>query len=155
MIYMFLEGIKGESNDGAHKEWIEIISASHSISRAEARQTTQAKAPKSAAALSDFFITKLVDMSSSKIAESILYGRSIGKVLLHFAASSENGTRHTYLEYELRNVVLSQYSFSAKDEPVEQFALNFEEIKQSYEIKAKDNKTNGKVSYNWRLETVK
>jgi type VI protein secretion system component Hcp len=58
----------------------------------------------------------------------------------------------TYLKYELKNVMISSYSVSAESgRPMEQFSINFEEIKVTYTEQVAG-KSSGKVEYTWKVE---
>ena len=66
-MYMQIEGLKGESTDSEHKDWIELLSFNHAI-----------KQPASASPIggttgrcqhSDYTITKRVDLASPQLYE--------------------------------------------------------------------------------------
>lgn len=136
--YLKLGDIKGESTDSEHKDWIIIESMSSPIFR-----STQDSEPTAAGMASGkrqhkpLVITKELDKASPKLQEAATKGKVFPKVIIHVQAnegsSAYGGARATYLKYELENVMITSYQVSgdsaAGEVPMEEFALNYEEIK--------------------------
>jgi type VI secretion system Hcp family effector len=101
-------------------------------------------------------VVKEVDASTPKLAEAIADGKSFPVVKIDLCTSSEGGKRVPYLQWELKNVRVTDYNVSATGDegavPTEQLAFNFEEIKQVYDKLDKQNKSQGKVEYTWKIE---
>ena len=96
------------------------------------------------------------DKASPKLLEKLNMGEVIPKLEIEQTATFGEGTRATYLKYELKNVQISSYQFSASgnDEgrPLVQIANNFEEIKVTYtEFDSQGNK-GGTVETEWKVE---
>jgi len=144
--YVKFDGVDGESTDAKHKEWIDVLSFSHSIHRGDSGSSVRSAA---GAVFEDIVITKELDKSSTKLAESIAMGEVIPKV--EFELTSSAGT---YYKYELTNVMVTSYSVSgdSDDRLTEQISLNFEEIKTTYTEYGSDGSNKGNVETTWNVE---
>jgi type VI secretion system secreted protein Hcp len=154
--YAYIEGIKGESQDAGHEEWVNLLSVDQAIHRPISGGASGSTRHRSSVIFDDIVIMKEVDASTPKLAEAIADGAHIPTVKIHLCTSSEGGQRVPYLQWELKNVRVTDYNLSAMaDEgavPTEQVAFNFEEIKQIYDKLDKQNKSQGKVEYTWKVE---
>lgn len=153
--YLFVEGIKGESQDAGHKDWINLVSVEQTIHRPMEPGASGATRHRGTAYFEGILIAKEVDASTPKLAESIADGKNFPMVKIHLVTSSEAGKRIPYLMWELKNARLTSYHIRAVDEhqpPTEQLSLNFEEIKQIYDKLDKQNKSAGKIEYTWKVE---
>ncbi len=145
--YMKFDGVDGEAVDKDHQSWSDLVSFQHSITRGDpGSDTTRQRA---SATLGDVVVVKELDKASPKLAESILSGKVFPKVELHLASSAG-----TYFTYELKNVMVTSYSISggADDIPMEEFSLNFEEIKVTYTEMDSDGNKKGNIEYSWKVE---
>ena len=122
--YLKFDGVDGEATDTKHKEWIEVLSFSQTITR-ETSDSSGTTRTRGSATMGDIVVVKELDKSSPKLAESILIGKVFPKVEIHLTSSA--GT--TYYAYELTNVMVTSYSISgdADQVPMEEFSLNFED----------------------------
>ncbi len=154
--YLKIGDIKGESTDDGHKDWINLLSVGNSISRPMGAGASGSTRHRSSATFGDVLCVKEVDASTPKLQEAIADGTSFAKVNIDLCTSSEGGKRIPYLQWELSNARVSSYSISGATEggevPSEQFSLNFEAIKVTYDKLGKNNKSAGKVEYTWKIE---
>jgi len=160
--YIKIDGIDGEATDKDHQGWIEIESIS---SRMDLSPRSIAATPASEAdgsrrrgsvVLEDVTITKSPDKASPQILEAVCKGKVIPKVDVYLSAS-DGGSRATYLKYELKNVMVTSYSVhtsGGSDVPVEEFSLNFEEIKVTYDDQAglRSKGKGGNAETTWKVE---
>jgi len=144
--YIKFDGVDGEATDAKHKEWIEVLSFSQSIHRGDSGSSVRTTA---SVVFEDIVLTKELDKSSPKLAESVATGKVIPKV--EFELTSSAGT---YYKYELTNVMVTSYSVSgtADDRPIEQVSLNFEQIKTTYTEYGSDGSKKGNVETTWKVE---
>jgi len=144
--YIKFDGVDGEATDANHKEWIEVLSFSQTIHRGDSGSSVRTTA---GVVFEDIVLTKELDKSSPKLAESVATGKVIPKV--EFELTSSVGT---YYKYELTNVMVTSYSVSgsADEIPTEQVSLNFEEIKTTYTEYGSDGKKGGNVETTWKVE---
>jgi type VI secretion system secreted protein Hcp len=137
--YLQIDGLKGESTDSDHKDWIEILSYSLAASApapgtAEAAATNQTKP----SGPGDIVITKQMDSSSPKLLALCSSGKHIGKATIE---STANGQPETI---EMSDVVVSNVSpqdgaadraagsKSATDVPTESITLDYGKIQWTY-----------------------
>jgi len=146
--YLKFDGVDGEATDAKHKEWIDVLSFSQTITR-ETSDSSGATRTRSSATMGDIVVVKELDKSSPKLAESILMGKVFPTVKFQLASSAG-----TYFTYELKNVMVTSYSISgdADQVPMEEFSLNFEEIKVTYTEMDSEGNKKGNVEYSWKVE---
>ena len=153
--YIKFDGVDGETLDKDHKAWSDILSFSQGVSQ-PGGSATGATRRRGDAILDDVSVSKELDKSSPKIAESVCKGKVYPKVEIHLTASYTDAGRTTYYAYELKNVLVTSYNISgsgqSEDVPTEQISMNFEEIKVTYtECDSKGGKK-GNVEYSWKVE---
>jgi type VI secretion system secreted protein Hcp len=153
--YIKFDGIEGESVDKDHKAWINILSFSQGIHQPGGGATGTARR-RGDVILDDISVSKLLDKSSPKIAESVCKGKVFPKVEIELTASYTDAGRVTYYRYELKNVLVTSYSVSgaaqSEEAPAEDFSLNFEEIKVTYTENDNKGKKKGNIEYSWKVE---
>ena len=108
--YLQIDGIKGESTDSQHKDWIDVLSysgltvppASEPVKAADAKQT-------GASQHGHLVITKQVDRASPTLHEMCSSGKHIKQATIEVMRAS-GGKRVKYLVYELHEVIISNVS---------------------------------------------
>lgn len=127
--YLQIDGIKGESTDSQHKDWIEILSYSQSAGATApgAADTKKTSGP------SEILITKKMDSSSPLLQKLCSSGKHIPKATLHvMRAGAEPATA------EMSDVVISSVSpqvsppDKATGAPTESISLNYGKIQWTY-----------------------
>lgn len=142
--YVKFDGIDGESVDKNHKSWCDLLSFSQSFSKPAATGATRRRG---SVVVEDLVCVKEIDKSSPKLQEAVCKGKVFPKLELELVNSTG-----TYLRYELKKVMITSYSISGgSDQPIEEFSINFEEIKVTY-TEQKGGKTAGNVEYTWKVE---
>ena len=149
--YLKLSGINGVATDSAHKYWIEITSFSFGITGPSDSLVRSTDTDKEAPKPDDISISKKVDKTSPALASAAcdptkvfptatiaLCGRSGPKVLTVYT-----GGVPTYMEYELKNVCVKNYSLTGgSGYATESLTLGFTEITWKY--------TDGNISGTWK-----
>ncbi len=153
--YIKFDGVEGEAQDKDHKGWSDLASFGQGVHQ-PGGGATGATRRRGDVIIDDISCSKELDKASPKIAEAVCMGKVYPKVEIHLTASFTDAGRQTYYAYELKNVLVTSYnvggSGQAEDVPMEDFALNFEEIKVTYtECDAKGSKK-GNVEYSWKVE---
>ena len=153
--YIKFEGVDGESKDKDHKGWSDLDSFSQGMSQPGSSATGPARR-RGDVILDDISVTKNLDKASPKIGEAVCNGKVFPKVEIHLTASYTDAGRVTYYAYELKNVLVTHYHVSGSGQseqvPIDDIAMNFEEIKVTYtEADDKGNKK-GSVEYGWKVE---
>jgi type VI secretion system secreted protein Hcp len=153
--YLQIDGLKGESTDTAHKDWIEILSWSHVISQPSSATANSAGGGTSGRCKhEDFVITKYVDLASPKLYEMCSSGKHISKVIVELMRAS-GGAPVKYLAIEMDQVVISKVApghIDGNDLPVESVSFNYGIIKWTYtQQKRADGSKGGNVTGGWSL----
>ena len=101
--YLKFEGVKGESQDKEHNDWIDVISVDWGATRSTVtRSGTRLRQPKLEAGT--VTITKRVDKASPGLMMRNASGKPMKTVVIE---SNYGGARATYLKYELTNVMVT------------------------------------------------
>ena len=153
--YIKFDGVEGEALDKDHKGWTDLSSFSQGLHQPGGGATGSTRR-RGDVIMDDINCTKELDKSSPKIAESMCTGKVFPTVEIDLTASYTEAGRVTYYRYELKNVLVTSYniggSCQAEDVPVEDFSLNFEEIKVTYTENDSKGKKKGNVEYSWKVE---
>jgi type VI secretion system secreted protein Hcp len=153
--YIKFDGVDGEAKDKDHQAWSDLATFGQSIHQ-PGGGATGATRRRGDVIMDDLSCSKELDKASPKIAESICKGKVFPKVEIHLTASTTDAGRVTYYAYEMKNVQVTSYnvggSGQAEDVPVEDFSLNFEEIKVTYTENDSKGKKKGNVEYSWKVE---
>ncbi len=144
-LFVQVDGIKGESTDDKHKEWILSDSASLPVFRSIPGGAVDQQRTKGETSLGDITFTRQLDKSSPKLMEACALGKFNKKVVVEFTTTT-GGKTETYLKWELENVIFTGYSVhgnsSGEPLPSEQVSMNFTKI--TYTYTEYDNKTGSK-----------
>ncbi|MEL6106326.1 MAG: type VI secretion system tube protein Hcp [Planctomycetota bacterium] len=153
--YIKFDGIDGECKDKDHKGWCDLASFSQAVHQPGGGNTGSTRR-RGDVILDDLSCAKELDKSSPKIAEAVCKGKVFPKVEIDLTASYTDAGRVTYYRYELKNVLVTSYNVSGSgqsdDVPMEDFSLNFEEIKVTYTENDSKGKKKGNVEYSWKVE---
>jgi len=153
-MFLKLGDIQGESTDPEHSDWINLLSVNEAISRPTS--STDSTRTRSSAVFEDVGIGKELDKSSPKLREALASGRVFPKAEIELTTTCGAGAREVYFKYELTNVSVTSISLNASGSetaPVEEFSLNFEEIKWTYTILDESCNPGGTVEAIWSIET--
>ncbi len=153
--YIKFDGVDGEAQDKDHKGWSDIASFGQGLNQ-PGGAATGATRRRGDVVMDDISISKELDKASPKIAEAICKGKVFPKVEIQLTASYTDAGRVTYYAYELKNVLITSYNIGgsgqSEDVPMEDFSLNFEEIKVTYTEADSQGKKKGNVEYSWKVE---
>lgn len=124
--YLKFEGVKGESQDKDHQDWIDVISVDWGATRSTTTRSGQRlKQPRMAAGT--VTITKRVDKASPILMMRNASGKHMKKVIVD---SNYGGSRATYLKYELQNVrITSLTTAGSGDQLTETITLSYQKIR--------------------------
>ncbi len=153
--FIKFDGVDGEAQDKDHKNWSDVASFSQGLMQ-PGSSSTGATRRRGDVVLEDIQVSKELDKASPKIAEAVCNGKVFPKVEIHLTASYTDAGRVTYYAYELKNTLVTSYNISgsgqSEDVPMENFSLNFEEIKVTYTEADSKGKSKGNVEYSWKVE---
>lgn len=106
-VYLFIDGIKGESADSAHQGWIEVTAAQWGVKQPKsATSSTAGGHTAERCEHRSLTISKLADLSSPLLLQTCSAGRTISKAKLECMRADGQGERVKYYEVELENVLI-------------------------------------------------
>lgn len=135
-IFLNYEGIKGESSDSNHKDWIDISDWKFDVKRAITSATsTKGDRESSNAEIGDLILSKYTDSATPKIFIESCCGT--GKnATLHLTKTGAGSGADVYMEINLKNALISQYSVAGNDKsakrPQELIGISFVDIEIKY-----------------------
>lgn len=145
-MFLKIDGIKGESRDEKHRDWIEIESFSWGVSQSGSFAGGTPTAGK--VSLQDFTITKKLDKSSPLLMKTCATGKALPAVQINMARNKND--KQVYMEYQLTDCLVSSYSPSGASSsdpvPTEQISFIFIKVEMRYrEIDPSSNEVVGEV----------
>jgi type VI secretion system secreted protein Hcp len=158
--YLQIDGIKGESTEDKHKDWIEVLSYNHQIKqRTSSTRSSAGGATTGASEHGDVYIGKYVDASSPKLYEACSTGKHFKKAAIEFMRQS-GGSKVKYLEIKLEEVIISSIASegqkTADELQTETIALNYGKIEWVYtQQKRADGSGGGNVTAKYDLTSAK
>ncbi|UYV13431.1 MAG: type VI secretion system tube protein Hcp [Phycisphaera sp.] len=134
--FMEVEGIKGDSTDKAHKEWIEILGFQHRIHQPTGGTgSAQGTHAGGRADHADFKITKRLDSATPGLALHCCNGKPIPEVKIELCRAMGDKTK--FMQFTLKDAIISEVSpigRAAGDDsiPVEEVCFRYGEIHWEY-----------------------
>jgi len=134
--FIEIEGIKGDSTDAAHKDWIEILGFQHAITQptggASSGQGTHAGGR---ADHGDLVITKRLDSASPVLAAHCCNGKPIKEIKIELCRAMGDKTK--FMQYTLKESIVSKVAPTGQTVgedtiPTEQVAFRYGEIHWEY-----------------------
>ncbi|HEX8613767.1 MAG TPA: type VI secretion system tube protein Hcp [Telluria sp.] len=157
-VYLQIDGIKGESTDSQHKDWIECQSVSWGVSQPKsATASTGGGHTAERCEHTEVFISKLADLASPLLLQNCSSGKTLPKAKLEFMRADGQGERIKYFEIELENVLIGTVSPSVAEGDIltEQLGLKYSKVKWKYTQQKVGGGTGGNTSGGWDLATNK
>ncbi|NHZ39344.1 MULTISPECIES: Hcp family type VI secretion system effector [Massilia] len=157
-VYLQIDGIKGESTDNLHKDWIECQSVSWGVSQPKsATASTSGGHTAERCEHSELFIAKLADLATPLLLQNCSSGKTLPKAKLEFMRADGQGERIKYFEMELENVLIGTVSPSVTEGDImsEQLGLKYSKVKWKYTQQKVGGGTGGNTSGGWDLATNK
>lgn len=135
-IFMNFEGIKGESSDKGHKQWMDIDSIQWGVTRRINTMTSsQNDRESSNAEISNLVITRYMDSATPSLFIESCCGT--GKdVVIHLTKTGTGSGTDVYMEYTLKNALVSDYQVAAQSQdsnrPMETITISFVDLEVKY-----------------------
>ena len=155
-VYLHIDGIKGESADDRHKDWIECKSVSWAVEQPRsATSSTGGGHTAERCEHRDVVITKLADLASPILLQTCAAGRTIPKAKLEFMRADAQGERVKYFEIELDNVLIGAVSPSVSEGDIltEEVGFKFSKVRWKYTQQRISGGMGGNTSGGWDLAT--
>ena len=157
-VYLQIDGIKGESTDDKHKDWIECTSVNWGVSQPRsATASTGGGHTAERCEHKEVVFTKLADLSSPILLQTCSAGKTIPKAKLEFMRADGQGDRIKYFEIELENVLIGAIRPEVDEGSIiqETVGLKFSKIKWTYTQQKVTGGAGGNTSGGWDLATNK
>ncbi|MFC4931162.1 Hcp family type VI secretion system effector [Massilia sp. GCM10023247] len=157
-VYLQIDGIKGESMDDKHKDWIECTSVNWGVSQPRsATASTGGGHTAERCEHKEITFTKLADLSSPILMQTCAAGKTIPKAKLEFMRADGQGERIKYFEIELENVLIGSVMPTVKEGSImqETVSLKFSQVKNKYTQQKVTGGAGGNTSGGWNLATNK
>jgi len=157
-VYLQIDGIKGESMDDKHKDWIECTSVNWGVSQPRsATASTGGGHTAERCEHQEVVFTKLADLASPILLQTCSAGKTIPKAKLEFMRADGQGERIKYFEIELENVLIGAIKPAVEEGSIiqEKVGLKFSKIKWKYTQQKVTGGAGGNTSGGWDLATNK
>jgi type VI secretion system secreted protein Hcp len=157
-VYLQIDGIKGESMDDKHKDWIECTSVNWGVSQPRsATASTGGGHTAERCEHKEVVFTKLADLASPILLQTCSAGKTIPKAKLEFMRADGQGERIKYFEIELENVLIGAIMPTVEEGSIiqEKVGLKFSKIKWKYTQQKVTGGAGGNTSGGWDLATNK
>lgn len=150
--YLQIDGIKGESTDQKHRDWIEVSSVMYAIHQPRAESVSTAGGMTSGRA--DIFpitFKKLADIASPVLLQTCAAGKTIPKAAFEFLRADSNGNPITYFRIELENLLIASITPDSGEGGIitERVQLSYAKIKWNYVKQSIRGGSQGNTSGGW------
>ena len=157
-VYLQIDGIKGESMDDKHKDWIECTSVKWGVSQPRSATASTGGGHTAERCVHDeVSFSKLADLASPILLQTCSAGKTIPKARLEFMRADGQGERIKYFEIELENVLIGSIKPEVQEGSIitEKVSVKFSKIKWKYTQQKVTGGAGGNTSGGWDLATNK
>ena len=157
-VYLQIDGIKGESNDSTHKDWIECRSVAWEVLQPKsATASTSGGHTAERTEHRDIVLSKLTDLASPVLLQNCSSGKTLPKAKLEFRRADGQGERIKYFEIELENVLIGSVSPAVNEGDIlgETVSLKYSKVKWKYTQQKVGGGSGGNTSGGWDLASNK
>ncbi len=143
--FMKMDNLGGESTDDKHFDEIMLTSCSFSAHNSSSYNNASKTVSKGQALMADIAYTKEADKTSVALFKACASGKVFPKVTISFQTNTGDDKKIDFLVYELENVVITNYNFSAAESADESGSLTYAKIRQVYDQRDEKGSSLGKV----------
>lgn len=149
--FLKLDGVKGESQDAAYPDQIDVLSWSWGLSQSGSVHTGGG-AGSGKVSVQDISLTKYIDVSSPTLHLFCANGKHIAKGMLICRKAGENPLEYLKLDLEEIMVTSVQTGGSGgEDRLTENITLNFRKVKTTYTQQNKDGSKGAAPEMTWDI----
>jgi type VI secretion system secreted protein Hcp len=156
--YLQIEGIKGESSDDKHRDWIEVSHVAWGVHQPRAATVSTAGGHTNGRAeLQNIIFHKLADLSSPILLQTCAAGKTIPRAVFEFMRADSDSKPITYFKIELENVMIANVLPDSGEGGTisEHVQLAYSKIKWSYTRQSIRGGAQGTTSGGWDLASNK
>ncbi|MFJ5300594.1 type VI secretion system tube protein Hcp [Pseudomonas sp. SLFW] len=154
-IFIKIGDIKGESQDKAHKDEIDVLNWSWGMTQS-GNMHTGGGGGAGKVSVRDLSFTKYIDKATPNLMMVCSSGKHIDKVTLTVRKAGGE-SQVEYLVITLEEVIVTGYDTGgsgAEDRLTEKLTLNFAQVRVDYQPqKADGTKDGGLIKYGWNIRT--
>jgi type VI secretion system secreted protein Hcp len=150
--FMQISDIPGESKDGKHDGWIELLSFRHgAVQPVSSTASSAGGAAVGRVNFSPVTISKLVDKTSPKLWEACFTGKHIKKITIELCRAG--GDKQKYLVIKMEQVLIADFEQGGSDDfPIETVSFFPGKITMDYIQQSREDGTPaGTVAAGWDL----
>ena len=144
-IFMFIDGVPGDSEDQDHRDWIDVLSVQESMTR-----TVDLDGRLGVAKLLDTAINKELDRTSPVLRQELTSGRPIPEVIIS-VTTSVNGLRVEYFRLTYKGVLLTSISMQGDGAVplAEDLSFTFSSVEWTYTQYDKNGVPGATITTGW------
>lgn len=157
-VYLQIDGIKGESTDDSHKDWIECRSVQWEVLQPKsATASTGGGHTAERCEHKEIAIAKHADLATPLLLQNCSSGKTIPKAKFEFMRADGKGDRIKYFEIELENVLISGVTPVVVEGDIlnESVSLKYSKVKWKYTQQKIGGGSGGNTSGGWDLSANK
>ena len=157
-VYVQIDGIKGESTDDSHKDWIECQAVDFGVLQPKsATASTGGGHTAERCEHKDITFTKLADLSTPLLLQNSSSGKTIAKAKFEFLRADGKGERVKYFEIEIENLIISSVSSAVSEGSIltDVVSLKYSQVKWKYTQQKIGGGAGGNTSGGWDLSKNK
>ena len=150
-MFLKIEGIDGEAQDGSHGGEIDVLSWSWGMSQSGTTHTGGGGGA-GKVAVQDLSFTKFVDKATPNLMMACSNGKHLPSALLTVRKAGENPVE--YIKINMENVLITSLSTGGsqgEDRLTENVTLNFAKVKTEYTPQSGDGSAEAAVEYGWNI----
>lgn len=149
-MFMKIEGVKGETQDQAHKDEIDVLAWSWGMSQSGTTHMGPGGGGK--VSVQDISFTKFVDLSSTDLMVACCDGKRFDKVTLTVRKAGENPLE--YLTIKMEKVIITSISTGGsggEERLTENVTLNFAKVGVDYKSQDEKGKQKDTKNMTWNI----
>lgn len=154
-VFLKIDDIKGESQDKAHRDEIDVLSWSWGMERPVTGGDTGSTRQRGSVVFEDLKCTKYLDKATPKLMEACSKGTHMAEATLVVRKPGTDNPLE-YLVITMRDVLVTSVSTGGsggEDRLTENVTLSFTEVEVRYTAQNQDGGTGEVVEMTWNLET--
>ena len=138
--FVKIDGIDGESTDGKHQNWIEIISFNSGLTQStSSTASSSGGASAERANFQNFSFTKQLDIASPALAMACADGTHVSEIVVELCRAGTEKVK--FMEYKLNNCMISGVTVQGAgsgDLPTETVTVDFGKISWAYTVQKRE-----------------